>query len=218
VRRLLKLARRYMGLSVFRLLYRPVEGRADADEGGCFTELAEDRLLAYCADPALELSPASARAAFARGDRCVGALEDGRLLGYAWFAFTPTPESGGLWIDFDPDAAYSYRHFVRPECRGRRIAGRLLPAADALCAARGRARCLILIHEHNLASIRASERSGARSAGHAVCLTLFGRLLCWRSPGMKWHGLRFFRPRSTFGPLSAARRLAMRTKGRIRAL
>jgi GNAT superfamily N-acetyltransferase len=209
MRKLLKLAQRFFGLSVFRLLERPLEHRPMAAEGVRFTELGEVDLLKHCADPALELPGASARGALARGDRCVGALEGGRLLGYAWFAFAPTPESGGMWIDFDADAAYSYRHFVRPECRGRRIAGRLLPAADALCAAQGRGRCLILIHEHNAASIRASERSGARTVGHAVCLTLFGRLLCWRSPGTKRHGLRFFRPQANLRPLSAAmRRLA----------
>lgn len=209
MRKALKLLQRHLGLSVFRLLERPLEQRSAAADGMRFAELGEEELLGHCADPALELSGASARGAFARGDRCVGALEDGKLLGYAWFAFTPTPESGGMWIDFDADAAYSYRHFVRPDCRGRRIAGRLLPAADSLCAAQGRKRCLILIHEHNVSSIRASERSGARTVGHAVCLTLFGWLLCWRSPGTKRHGLRFFRPQSNLRPLSAAmRRLA----------
>jgi GNAT superfamily N-acetyltransferase len=209
MRKILKLLRRHSGLSVFRLLNRSLDHRTPAADGVRFAALGEDELLAHCADPALEMTAASARAAFARGDHCVGALEGGRLLGYAWFAFAPTPESGGMWLGFGADAAYSYRHFVRPECRGRRIAGRLLPAADALCAARGRSRCLILIHEHNLASIRACERSGARTVGHAVCLTAFGWLLCWRSPGTKRHGLRFFRPQSNLRPLSAAmRRLA----------
>ena len=208
MRKLLKLAQRFLGLSVFRLLERPLDLRAQQAGGVGFVELAEDELLGHCADPALELPAASARGAFARGDRCLGALENGRLLGYAWFAFTPTPESGGMWIDFDADAAYSYRHFVRPECRGRRIAGRLLPAADALCVAQGRSRCLILIHEHNAGSIRASGRSGARTVGHAACLTLFGSLLCWRSPGTKRHGLRFFRPRAGFRPLSGRRTIS----------
>jgi GNAT superfamily N-acetyltransferase len=208
----LKRLQRYGGLYVYRVLVRPLEAtprEAAAPEGMCFRVLSEAELLAQCADPELELPEDSARAAFARGDVCVGALEGARLLGYAWVAFGATPESHGVWVDRAAGACYSYRHFVRPECRGRRIAARLLPAADELCAQRGLSRCLTLIYTFNQASIRASERSGSLTVGYAAWITLFGGLLSWRSPGAKRHGLRFFRAQSNFRPFSAAmRRLA----------
>jgi GNAT superfamily N-acetyltransferase len=209
--RIVKFLQLYLGLSVFRVLSRPLDPQSATPVSGAvrFVRMSEEDLLRHCADPALELPWASARAALARGDVCVGALKDGRLLGYAWFAFGSTPETASVWLEFDPRVRYSYRHFVRPACRGQRIAAGLLPAADALCAERGRTRCLTLIRPHNEASIRASERTGARTVGYAAYLKVFGRLLCWRSAGARELGLRFFRPQSNLRPFSLAmRRLA----------
>jgi len=209
--RIAKLLQRYVGLNLYRVLVRPL-GRmpAGAPVGGIRVELLDEAaLVAHCADPELELSPASAREAFARGDVCTGVLQGDRLLGYAWFAFAATPESGGIWVDFAPHAIYTYRHFVRPGHRGRRLVSGLLAAADAYAMERGRASCLTLIYTHNKASIRATERSGARTVGYAACLKLFGRLLCWRSAGVRRQQLRFYRPQSNLRPFSfAMRRLA----------
>ncbi len=209
--RIAKLLQRYVGLNLYRVLVRPL-GRvtAGAPIGGIRVELLDEvGLVAHCADPELELSPASVHEALARGDVCVGALEGERLLGYAWFAFSATPESGGTWVDFAPSATYTYRHFVRPSHRGRRIVGGMLLAADAEAVRRGRSTCLTLVYTHNLASIRATERSGARTVGYAACWKLFGRLLCWYSSGAREAKLRFFRPQSNLSPFSLAiRRLA----------
>jgi hypothetical protein len=209
--RIAKLLQRYVGLNLYRVLVRPL-GRltAGAPIGGIRVELLDEvGLVAHCADPELELSPASAREAFARGDVCAGVLQGDRLLGYAWFAFSATPESGGIWVDFAPHAIYTYRHFVRPGHRGRRLVSGLLAAADAHAMERGRSSCLTLIYTHNQASIRATERSGSRTVGYAACWKVFGRLLCWRSSGAREAKLRFFRPQSNLSPFSLAiRRLA----------
>lgn len=213
--RLAKLLQRHFGLNLYRVLVRPLGLAPAGAPGGALVGgfrvalLEEAALLAHCRDPELELSQASVREAFARGDVCAGVLEDERLLGYAWFAFGATPESGGTWVGFAPQAIYTYRHFVRPGHRGRRLVAGLLSAADARGAQSGRASCLTLVYTHNRASIRATERSGARTVGYAACLKVFGRLLCWRSPGARRHELRFFRPQSNFRPFSfAMRRLA----------
>jgi hypothetical protein len=85
----------------------------------------------------------------------------------------------------------------------------MLFAADAEAMRRGRSTCLTLVYTHNRASIHATERSGARTVGYAACWKLFGRLLCWRSPGAREEKLRFFRPQSNLSPFSLAiRRLA----------
>ena len=208
--KIMKRLQRHVGLSAFRVLARPLADAAscgaDVPGGIRCRLLAEDELLSHCWDRELELSEKSARAAFARGDLCVGALEGERLVGYAWYAFGATPESRGVWLDFAPQLRYSYKHFVRPGERGRRIAAGLLPAGDALCRERGRSGCLTLVHTHNRASIRASERTGARTAGFAAYLKVFGRVLCWYSPGAKALGLRFFRPQSNFRRFSFAMR------------
>ena len=202
---------RHLGLSLYRVLSRPLYPAPDSWAAGSirFVQLGESDLLGYCEDAELDLPERTVRAALARGDLCIGAVEAGRLLGYAWFAFGATPESAGAWVEFDPRARYTYKHFVRPECRGRRILAGLLLAADGLCAERGRKRCVTLIYTYNRASIRASERTGARSTGYIATLRLFGRLLCWRSPGARREGVRLFKPQSNLRRFSfAIRRLA----------
>lgn len=205
------LLQRYCGLYLYRVMARPLDLQALAptDSPVRFAPIGEAEVLRHCAEAELELSPASVRASFERGDLCIGALQEGRLLGYAWFAFGATPESGGTWIGIDRAAAYTYRHFVRPACRGKRLAAGMLLAADAALAQRGRTRCVTLVYTHNRASIRASGRTGARTIGYAACLRLFGRPLSWRSPGAKREALRFFRPQSKRSLVSVAmRRLA----------
>jgi GNAT superfamily N-acetyltransferase len=202
---------RHVGLSVYQVLTRPLYPAPDSWAAGTirFSLLGESELSAHWDDAELDLSARTARAALARGDLCVGAIEAGRLLGYAWFAFGATPESGGAWVEFDPRARYTYKHFVRPACRGRRILAGLLLAADGLCAERGRKRCVTLVYTHNRASLRASERTGARAAGYVATLRLFGRLLCWRSAGARREGVRLFKPQSNLRRFSfAMRRLA----------
>jgi len=202
---------RYCGLYLYRVLVRRLDPapREALAAGIRFAPLEEAELRAHCADRRLELTWSSAQRSLARGDICVGAFDGDILAGYAWFAFGATPESGGVWVDVDSQASYTYRHFVRPSHRGRRLAAGLLHAADAPSAQRGCSRCVTLIYTYNRASIRASERSGARTVGYAACLRLFGRALSWRSPGARRERLRFFRPQSNFRPFSLAmRRLA----------
>jgi GNAT superfamily N-acetyltransferase len=200
----------HLGLSAFHVLARPLADAASCDahvpDGMRCRQLAEDELLSHCWDRELELPEKSARAAFARGDVCVAAMEGERLVGYAWQAFGATPESNGVWLDFAPQLRYSYRHFVRPADRGRRVAAALLAAGDALCRERGRTGSVMLVHIHNRASLRSCERAGARMAGFAAYLKVFGRVLCWYSPGAKALGLRFFRPQSNFRRFSFAMR------------
>jgi GNAT superfamily N-acetyltransferase len=201
------LLQRYFGLYLYRVMARPLDANAPGPHGAVqFALLREAEVLAHCGDAELELPAASVRASFERGDFCVGALQDGRLLGYAWFAFGATPESGGAWVEVDRGAAYTYRHFVRPGCRGLGLAPRMLRGADDALAQRGRSRCVTLIYTYNRASIRASARSGALTVGYAARLRLFGRVLSWRSPGAKREGLRFFRPQSNLSLLSVAMR------------
>ena len=205
--RLMRGLQRYCRLHAFRVLSRPLMPLEAASGGGLrFALLGEAELAPYCGDPALELPAASASRSFARGDLCAAAFDGEQLVGYAWFAFGATPESDGVWVQVASGACYTYRHFVRPSHRGRGIARALLRAADAATEARARNRCVTLIHTHNRASVRASERAGSRGAGYAAHLTVFGRLLCWYSPGARALGLRFFRPQSNLSRFSFAMR------------
>ena len=73
------------------------------------------------------------RAAYARGDLCVGAFSWGELIGYCWFAPSAAPHMDRAWIDFPPDVVYTYKSYVRPPCRGRMSTGTSAVFRPALC-------------------------------------------------------------------------------------
>jgi len=134
------------------------------------------------------------RAAFERGDLCIGALDGARLVGYLWIGFSATPHVGGVWVDFNPRARYSYKSFVRPAYRGRRIVQGLYVVADDLCHRRGRRFLIHFVDADNRASLAAVLRSGSRRVGYACYLRWPGVFAAWRSPGAARYGFRFCRP------------------------
>lgn len=193
----LRRLQRLLNLEVCRVVTRPLcgdprpQGTADEILVRLMTQAA---LLPHCADPELELPEPQVRAAFGRGDLCVGALHGAKLVGYQWLAFGPTPHVDGIWVEFDPRSRYSYKKFVRPQYRGRRIAARLSRHADALCRHRGRGATVSFIDLHNRASWRSSARLGSRTAGYAGYLRFGDVFIALRSPGAKRCAFRFYRP------------------------
>jgi GNAT superfamily N-acetyltransferase len=190
--------RRYLGLSLCRVMSRPLGEVALSADGLQVSNrlMTEAEMLAYCDDDELELSQEKVRAAFRRGSLCVGALRDGTLLGYVWLAFGPTPHVNGVRVEFPPDARYTYKSFVRPLWRGQRIAARLAAHGDALCVKRGRTRTASFIDIDNYPSIRSSEAMGTKTVGFAGYLHCLGMVFAFRSPGAKRFGFRFHKPKA----------------------
>ena len=187
--------RKYLGLHVLRVLAMPPAGGAPERPGAGlrFAALSEDQALAWAADPELDLNPERVRAAYARGDVCVGVRDGDTPAGYIWYAYGPTPHLAGVWVECGPRARYSYKSYVRPSHRGRGIAAELYRQAYKICPQRGRDLSLLAIDLDNRSSLRASLRAGRRVVGYAGFLLLFGRVLAtFRSPGAKKAGFRFF--------------------------
>ena len=157
-------------------------------------ELAEAEALACSADPALELSAAGIRAAFSRGDMCVGAFCGDRLVGYQWVAFGPTPDVAGVWVRFAPRTFYVYKRFVLPAFRGQRIAAALQQEANALSLRRGCSRGVAYVSVHNVASWRAGRRDGAHTVGFAGYVRLGSFFLAFRTPGARRNEFGFYKP------------------------
>ncbi|HEX6266969.1 MAG TPA: hypothetical protein VFZ81_08725 [Burkholderiales bacterium] len=146
--------------------------------------LGEEEVLAFAVDPALELDEQWVRSAFARGALCLGAVENGRLLGYTWLGFRDTPCAAGVWIALDASLRYAHRSFVRPGYRRQRIVQALRALAERPEQWRGRR-----------ASVSVDEaRPGASTLGYAACATIFGILIALRSPGLRRAGIRFYAP------------------------
>ena len=187
---------RLAGVRAFRLFARPLEpGAACAAPAGTRLRLLEEiEVHERCADPELGLAASKVAAAHSRGDRCVGAFENGRLVGYCWLAFAPVPLLDGVWVDFFADAVWTYKSFVRPSHRGRGIAAGLYRCADSLCRDRGRSVSLLCVEIRNRPSARAARRAGYVRAGYAGYFCRGGRLAPAYSPAGKRAGLRFFLP------------------------
>jgi ribosomal protein S18 acetylase RimI-like enzyme len=185
---------RHAGLRVFRVFGRRLRAWAGAAAQHIDCRLLPEReVLALCADPALDLVPSRVKAAYRRGDLCVGAFQEGELAGYCWFALSPAPHMDGAWLEFSDHVVYTYKSYVRQGFRGRGIAAALYGSADAHFVERGRTHAVICVETHNEPSLAAARRSGFAAAGYAAYLR-GGRMLAWCSGAAAGYGLRFFVP------------------------
>jgi ribosomal protein S18 acetylase RimI-like enzyme len=195
--RLVSRLRRNLGVHLCVVMTRP-RGAAAETPGACppleYRAMSEAEMLAFSSDSELELSGAQVRKAYGRGDVCVGALEAGRLVGYVWIAFSSTPHTNDVWVDFDPRGRYSYKSFVRPAYRGRRIVQALYVIADDLYLHRGRSFVVYFIDADNRPSLAAARHAGSRVAGLAGYFQALGMFYALCSPGAKRCGFRFYRP------------------------
>jgi GNAT superfamily N-acetyltransferase len=194
--------RRYLGINVVRVLQRELGCAAlgYAAQRHCARNiecrvLSEREALQFANDPQLELTPAWVRNAYAGGGVCIGAIEGRRLLGYTWLAFAVTRYASGVSIGFDGRFRYSYKSFVRPECRGQRIAQALHALADRRDLRRGRTHALNFLEFDNHASFAALERAGSRTLGYAAYAKCFGMVVAVRSPAVKRAGIHLYGPR-----------------------
>jgi GNAT superfamily N-acetyltransferase len=195
-RPLIPLLRR-AGLNICQVLIRHLP---DQPEGRVLKGILEYRLMSeadllpWSREPVLELKESMLRAAFARGDRCVGAFAGDRLVGYVFFAFQATPYSGDIWVDFDKRARYAYKAFLLPAYRGRRAGLELYDLSQQVCPSLDRTFQLAVINIENTPSVRSALSMGARSAGYLGYVELFGKFVPLRSPGARRHGFSFFKP------------------------
>ena len=192
--RLMRALARRAGLRVFRFFARPLDAAAVALPGLALRLLGEAELLRACADPELDLREEGIRAAHARGDLCVGALEGETVAGYCWLAFSPVHHLEGVWVRFGPESVWTYKSFVRPSYRGRGIAAALYHFADGLCRERGRSTSILCVEDHNAPSAAAALRAGYAPSGRAAWLRRGQRIRTWYSRAIADKGVRFYCP------------------------
>lgn len=185
------------GVRLFRFFVRPL-GSADAPvpAGGTATVrvMPQDEVIGHCSDAALDLREEGVRAAYQRGDLCVGAYVGGRLAGYCWLAFGPLPHLDGAWVRFGEDVGWTYKSLVLPGHRGRGLAASLYRFGDEECRARGRTRSVICVESHNGPSVTAALRAGYLPGGFAGYLLSRSELRGWTSHAASRLGIAFFLP------------------------
>jgi hypothetical protein len=165
-----------LGFHLLRVLVMPLDGLPPVKvkhPNLRYAALMEAEALEWSRDPELELNPERVSAAFRRGDFCVGVSEQGRPVGYIWFAFEPAPHIGRLGV-FRPPLPLLYKSFIRPSHRGRRISG--LTPANEICQRR-RDSLGILTRPRQPGILEALRRVGHPSATQT--LSLSGG--CWHS-------------------------------------
>jgi GNAT superfamily N-acetyltransferase len=183
--RVMRVLSRRAGIRLFRFFHReldPAPAIAVPPRGVALRLLQEGEAATLCADPDLDLRQEAVRGAYTRGDLCVGAFEDHRLIGYCWLAFAPLHHLDGVRVAFASEVAWIYKSFVRPSHRGRGVAAALYLFGDAACRERGRSTSLICVESHNGASVAAAVRAGYLPSGYAAYLRRPSRLRVWRSP------------------------------------
>lgn len=193
--RMLGPLRRALGLRVFRFFARRLgaAGMPTAPSGLTTRVLSDAQVAALCRDSELDLRENAAKAAFARGDLCIGAYDGSVVAGYCWVAFAPLHHLDGVWVEFGNRIAWTYKSLVREQYRGRGVAALLYGAPDDACRARGRGESLICVESRNTASVRAAYRAGYADAGWAGYLRR-PVFLQWRSPGLRKRQVHFFFP------------------------
>jgi len=155
--------------------------------------LTSEEVIAFSSDnPELDMTPEMVRKALERGDQCVGTIIDGQLVSYGWRAYDVTPHTEKIWVRVGPKAFYSYKGFTLREFRGRHIGERGKYCGTEALRQRGITSKQSFIASTNYSSLASTKRGNLKHVGYAGHLHLFGKTICFRSPGAKRVGYEFF--------------------------
>lgn len=128
--------------------------------------------------PELDLTAAFLAEAKLRGDVVCGAFDAEELLGYSWCSVTRAPDLDGFWVMVPRSYWYSYKSFVRPGYRGKRLQQRMLACLDQHMLASGYSQRVGFVDASNIASLRGGNRAGYEKIGY---------ILCWRNERLSCH-------------------------------
>ena len=151
----------------------------------------KDELLEYCGNPAFHLSKQFLESAFARGDVCTGMFHNDRLVAYMWRSTSLAPHKQNVSVQTRKPYRYGYKALTLPEYRGRHLPEFLAPVSSRYYVERGYPYSIGFVETHNFASRQSELRRGSLAVGYAGYLTLFGRLLTFRTKGVRETGFSF---------------------------
>lgn len=119
----------------------------------------------------------------------MAALFDGdRIAAYAWYRGRSEPNRA-LRFEIEPGAAWGYDLVVAPQCRGRRLAARVLDWAEAALADEGAQRIVSTIDVLNVPPLRVAARRGATRLGTVLVARAAGitaRREAWAGRRLRW--------------------------------
>lgn len=157
----LQRAEQYLGIHVWAIFSRPAYEAFDLtpeQQRFEYRRLSREDCLAAAQTPGLALSEDFVSAAWARGDECFGAFDDGRLIAYLWRSTDTAPLFDDLWLQLRGSPKfYGYKTLVLPEYRGVRLFQVLRGLFDAEYVERGLTRSVGYVAMRNLPSMASLE-------------------------------------------------------------
>jgi hypothetical protein len=155
-----------------------------------FATAPELRAAVQCPEWQCEMSPAFVEDALAKGDRCYGIFDAGRMVSMGWYSRTPTLVTETMSLHFDPAWAYMYKGYTLPDYRGRRLHGVGMSLACRAYTEEGARGLISYVEFNNLSSLRSVERMGYRIFGDIYLTTIGGTERTWSSPGCRRYAFR----------------------------
>ena len=109
-----------------------------------------------------------------KGDTCILALYNGKLIGYVWIMYDLLEISKFNLISLSKNRGSFYNIFILKELRGKRIANSLDYYINDMLRKSGKRYIVILVDKDNIASIKNRERAGYKKIGYINQFRFFG--------------------------------------------
>ena len=155
--------------------------------------LTPDEIMHFASDEGYRYSRAFASEAMARGDRCFGILERGRLICYCWYAAGAAPVFEDIEVLVEAPFIYAYNAYTDQAYRGRGLHIFGIDAASSEFQREGFTDITAYIESDNLAPLMAARKMGERFVGFVVLFRAFGRFRWFATPGCRNAGLSVMR-------------------------
>ena len=172
--------------------------------------LTSGEIMQFASDMGYRYSPAFASEAMARGDRCFGILERGRLLSYCWYAYGAAPVFDDIEVIVERPFIYGYNAYTDPAHRGRGLHILGIDAASIALGREGVSGITAYIESDNVAPLMAARKMGERFVGFVVLYRAFGRFRWFATSGCRQGGLSI--SRRTAASIDQVRKVAGKTQ------
>ncbi len=143
---------------------------------------------------ALDINLAFVEKAIARGDHCVGAVVENKVVGYTWRTIQPVEVDYPIKMRFGKKLYYRYKGFVLPEYRGKNVFNQIKRVAEAKQIELGRTHAFGCIETHNYPSLRASHKHEDITIGYSAYIDNRFFFVAWSSRTAKRWGVAVYKP------------------------
>jgi hypothetical protein len=110
---------------------------------------------------------------FDKGDRCILAINNDRIIGYVWIMKNYMELSVDKHIPISATRSYIYKGFVLKEIRGKRVLNTIDNYIIELLYREGKKFIVTTVADHNKSSIKARERIGFKIIGKIIQIRFF---------------------------------------------